>query len=63
VNLALEDEHLVDVVLALNVVHLDELVLQVVVAFRHQMKMDCCLHVVDVEVMLAVVQMVLPQLV
>jgi hypothetical protein len=37
------------------------------VAFRHLMKMDCYLHVVDEEVkmavMLEVVQMVLPQLV
>jgi hypothetical protein len=63
VNLASADEHLVDVVPVLNVVHLDELVLQVDVAFRRQMKMDCYLHVVDVAEMLVMVQMVLLQLV
>jgi hypothetical protein len=63
VNLALVDEHLVGAVLVLNVVHLDELVLQVDVAFHHLMKMDCYLHEVVVEVKMEVVQIVLPQLV
>jgi hypothetical protein len=73
VNLAyldvhLVDAHLVDVVPVLNVVHLDELVLQVDVALMSQMKMDYYLHVVDVEVKMVMmivklVQMVLPQLV
>ena len=58
-NLASVDEHSADVVLVLNVVHLDELVLLVDVAFRHQMKMDCFLHVVVVAMMLEVVLMVL----
>ena len=71
-NLAYLDEHLadvnlVDVVLELNVVHLDVLVLLVDVALNHQMKMDCFLHVVVVAVKLVeklkVVLMVLQQLV
>ena len=57
--LASVDEHLVDVVPVLNVVHLDELVWQVVVALNHQMKMDCYLHEVVVAMMLEVVLMVL----
>ena len=59
----LEDAHSADVVPVLNVAHLDELVLQVDVAFRHLMKMDCFLHVVVEEVKLVKVQLVLPQLV
>jgi hypothetical protein len=56
-NVHLVDVHLVDVVLVLNVVHLDELVLQVDVAFHRQMKMDYYLHVVDVAVKLVKLMM------
>ena len=51
-NPASVDVRSVDVVPVLIVVHLDELVWQVVVAFHHQMKMDCYLHVVVVAMML-----------
>jgi hypothetical protein len=56
---------MVDVVLVLNVVHLDELVLQVDVALMYRMyrmKMDCYQHVVDVAVMLVPVMLLVVKL-